>query len=127
MNINQLRPRSRFRSFRYALKGLRTLFQGEPNAWIHLAAAAGVLVGAWVLDFSTVEWVLIIFAIGIVFAAEALNSAIEALCDYACKEHNEMIGRSKDLAAAGVLIAALTAAAIGLILFVPKIIVLLQP
>lgn len=121
MNINQLRPRSRFRSFGYALKGLRTLFDGEPNAWIHLAAASGVVVGAWVLDFTASEWVLILFAIGIVFAAEALNSAIEALCDYACKEHNELIGRSKDLAAAGVLIAALTAATIGLILFVPKI------
>lgn len=124
MDIHSLGPKSRLRSFRYAFKGLRTLFADEPNAWIHLCATIVVLVGAWWFDFSSREWSLIIFAIGIVFAAEALNSSIEALCDYVCKEHNKTIGKSKDLAAAGVLIAAIMAAAIGIILFTPKIVAL---
>lgn len=124
MDIHSLGPKSRLRSFRYAFKGLRALFKGEPNAWIHLSATIAVLLGAWWFDFSSNEWALVIFAIGIVFAAEALNSSIEALCDYACREQNPIIGKSKDLAAAGVLIAAIMAATIGAIIFLPKIVIL---
>ncbi|MEG2727705.1 MAG: diacylglycerol kinase family protein [Mucinivorans sp.] len=126
MDIHTLGPKSRLRSFRYAFQGVRALFHSEPNAWIHCAASATVIFGACFFDFSAIEWALIIVAIGIVFSAEALNTSIETLCDYSCGERNEMIGRSKDLAAAGVLIASTSAAAIGFILFIPKIILFIE-
>lgn len=122
MKLKQLRPSSRLMSVKYALQGMVTLFRGEPNAWIHLTATIIVVTGATMLDFSALEWVMTIFAIGIVIAAEALNSSVEALCDYACPHYNELIGKAKDLAAAGVLIAAIAAAIIGAILFIPKLI-----
>ncbi|MEG0033160.1 MAG: diacylglycerol kinase family protein [Mucinivorans sp.] len=122
MDIHTLGPKSRLRSFRYAIRGLMAFFSGEPNAWIHLAATITVIFGAWFFDFTPIEWALIFIVIGMVFAAEAINTAIETLCDYACPDRNILIGRTKDLAAAGVLIASISAAIIGAILFVPKII-----
>lgn len=113
---------ARIRSFSYAIRGIGLLVRNEHNARIHLAATILVVAGAIYLEFSAIEWIAILFAVGLVFAAEAFNSAIESLCDYACQgERDPKIGLSKDFAAAGVLICAIVAAAIGLILFVPKI------
>lgn len=118
--------RSRIKSFRYAIKGVAELFRSEANAWIHLACTVVVIAGAWWFDFSAVEWIAVAFAIGMVLAAETFNTAIEAMCNYACKERDPSIGRIKDLSAAGVLISAIAAATIGAILFVPRIIALFE-
>lgn len=88
-----------------------------------MAALAVVAGGLW-FDFSAIEWCLVAFAIGMVLAAEVFNTSIEALCNYLCKERDPMIGRIKDLAAAGVLISAIAAATIGVILFLPRIVAL---
>ena len=62
-----------------------------------------------------------VFAIGFVFAMELLNSAIEKMADFVTLERHEAIRKVKDLSAAGVLVSALTAFAVGLIVFLPKI------
>lgn len=66
------------------------------------------------------EGLAIILAIGLVFSAELMNTAIEAVLDFLRKEHHEDIGKAKDIAAAAVLLAALTSGAVGLIIFGPK-------
>ena len=71
------------------------------------------------------EWIAIVFAIAMVLAAEAVNSSIEALADLVSPSYNEAIKRTKDLAAGAVLILAIGAAIVGLIIFVPKILLLL--
>ena len=67
------------------------------------------------------EWVAIVFAIGSVFAAEAVNSSIEALADLVSPGYNEAIKRTKDLAAGAVLILAIAAAVVGCLIFIPKL------
>ena len=111
----------RFRSFVYAGRGLRLLFH-EHNTWIHRTATfCVVVVGFWV-SLSFVQWAIAIILLGGVWIAEALNTAIERLCDHVTPEQHPEIGRIKDIAAAAVLMAAITAVAAGLCIFVPAII-----
>ena len=111
--------RKRLRSFKYAFHGIWLLVRYEHNAWIHCFAAVCVAV----LGLSAAEWIVITFAIGLVLAAEAINSSIEALADLVSPGYNEAIKRTKDLAAGAVLILAIAAAVVGLIVFVPKLII----
>lgn len=113
--------RKRLRSFRYAFNGIRLLVQHEHNAWIHCFAAVCAVTAGWLAGLSAAEWIAVTFAIGLVLAAEAVNSAIEALADVVSPEYNEGIKRAKDLAAGAVLLLAVAAAVTGLIIFIPKL------
>ncbi len=118
--------RKRLRSFGYAFHGIRLLITQEANAWIHCFAAVCVVVAGFFFGISMSEWIAVIFAIGMVLAAEAVNSAIEALADRVTQEYDEAIKRTKDLASGAVLILAITAAIIGCIIFIPKIVLWLS-
>lgn len=124
MNTKKFSFADRLRSFRHAFRGIGFLFAGEHNAWIHGLAAVCVVVCGFVFSLSPPEWAAVVFAIGFVLALEAVNSALEALCDHVSPDHREIIGRVKDLAAGAVLIAAIAAAVIGCIIFIPKIVLL---
>lgn len=113
--------RKRLRSFRYAFNGIRLLVRHEHNAWIHCFAAVCAVTAGWLTGLSAAEWIAVTFAIGLVLAAEAVNSAIEALADVVSPEYNEGIKRAKDLAAGAVLLLAVAAAVTGLIIFIPKL------
>ncbi len=110
---------ARARSFAHALRGITTLLASQHNVWIHAVATVAVLAAGFVLGVTRIEWALLVLAIGLVWAAEACNTAIEWVADVASPDHNLLIGRAKDVAAAGVLLAAVAAAAIGLLVFVP--------
>jgi diacylglycerol kinase len=114
----------RLKSFTYAFNGLKVLFREEHNSRIHLFATVLVIIAAVLLKLSVLEWAAVAFAIGLVFTGEIFNTAIEDLSDVVCPEHDERIKKVKDMAAAAVLVNAITAAAIGLLVFVPKIILL---
>ncbi len=113
--------RKRMKSFRYAFRGIYLLVRYEHNAWIHCAITACVLAAGFLAGLSRIEWVAIALCIGMVFAAEALNSSIEALADRVSPAYDEAIRRTKDLAAGAVLILAIASAAIGLLIFIPKL------
>lgn len=100
------------------------LVASSANARIHLVAAALAVGLGLGLRLSPGEWLWIAAAVGGVWAAEAFNSALETLADRVSPEWDEAIGRAKDLAAGAVLIAALAAAAIGLLVFVPRLLAL---
>lgn len=109
------------RSFACALAGLAWLITTQRNAKIHLSAALVVAaLGAW-LGISRMEWCMMVLACGMVFSAEALNSAIEKLADRITTEKDERIRVAKDVGAAGVLVASIAAAIIGLIVFLPRL------
>jgi diacylglycerol kinase (ATP) len=114
--------RKRIKSFKYAFRGLFYLLRKEHNAWIHTAAAIIVVAAGLYFKLRKMEWVLIAIAIGFVFSAEAINSAIERLTNIVSPNYDKKAGHVKDLAAAGVLIAAFTALAIGVVVFLPRII-----
>lgn len=115
---------ARARSFKYAGQGIVRLISREHNAWIHCFVAVCVVVAGALLGLSSLEWVAVILCMGAVLAAEGINSAIEALCDRVSTEYDEAIKHAKDLAAGAVLILAVMSVAVGLIIFIPKIIAL---
>jgi len=112
----------RIQSFKYAFNGLKILVIEEHNARIHLLGALLAVLFGVLLEITVYEWMAVVFAIGIVIASELFNSSIENVADFLTKEKNNDIKRIKDLAAAGVLVSAMTALAIGLIIFIPKLI-----
>jgi diacylglycerol kinase len=122
MKSNKFSLQKRLKSFGFAFNGLIILFREEHNARIHFVASFVAVIAAFWLKLSAIEWVAIIFAIGLVIALEIINSAIENIADFISPEKHEMIKKIKDLAAAGVLVASITALMIGLIVFLPKII-----
>lgn len=111
----------RLKSFGYAFNGLKILVKEEHNSRIHIVAAICVLIAGFIFKLSALEWIAIVFAIGLVIALEIFNSAIENISDFVSPDRHDTIKKIKDLSAAGVLIGALTALIIGLIVFVPKI------
>jgi diacylglycerol kinase len=113
--------RSRIESFRYALNGLWSVVREEHNARIHLVAAAIAIVAGLLFRISRAEWMLITIVIGMVFIAELVNSAIEAIGDNFVDVRNEKIKKAKDYAAAAVLVSAIISAIVGGLVFIPKI------
>jgi diacylglycerol kinase (ATP) len=112
---------ARGRSVGYAVAGVAHLVRTQPNARIHLGATGAVLALGGVLRVSAGGWCWLIVAMVGVWMAEALNTAVELLADAACPEHHPLIGRAKDVAAGGVLLAAAGAVGIGVLVFGPVI------
>lgn len=112
--------KNRANSFIFAFKGLWTMFSEEPNFRVHfLAALTTVLFGIF-YKLNGTEWILITIVIGFVLVSEIFNSAIERIADFVSPEHNKIVGITKDLCAAMVLVAAIVSVIVGLIIFVPK-------
>ena len=113
--------RQRMRSFRHAGRGLAAMLVSEPNARIHALAALVVVVAGFAFGISRPEWLAVVLSIGLVFAAEGMNTALEALCDVVSPQWHPGIERTKDIAAGAVLVAALTALAVATLVFGPRI------
>ena len=120
MNSDRFSPRSRFRSFKFAFRGLRSLLKFEHNSRIHLFAAVIVIILGFIFKISLVEWCLLIIVIGLVFLSELINSSLEAFSDAVKPEWNEQIMRAKDYGAAAVLVIAIISVLIGGIIFIPR-------
>ena len=114
--------RARRKSFVYAGAGIWHLLRTEHNAWILLATTVVVALASIYLKVSRFEMGLLFFAIALVWVAEMLNTCIEKTLDFITQKQCEEIKRIKDMAAGAVLVAAITALAIGFIVFIPKII-----
>lgn len=114
------------KSFGYAFKGIDDVIEHEPNMKIHVVVAILVVIMAFILKVSIIEWIILVLLIGAVLAAETINTTIENLVDMYTKEYDEKAKIVKDTAAGTVLILAITSAIIGLIIFIPKIICLLE-
>ena len=120
MNFN-----SRFKSFAYALNGLKIMLGKEPNSRIHLIAGVFVILAGIIFNINAIEWCIVLICIGIVISTELLNTSIEQISNFVSPEYNMKIKSIKDLGAAAVLITAITSLIIFLIIFIPKIIDLL--
>ena len=113
--------RARRRAVGHAVSGIRYLVSDEIHARIHVVATLLVILLAVTLSLPVVQWCLLALAIGFVWSAEALNTAVERVVDLVTEDENETARQAKDLAAGGVLFSAATAAIVGLIVFVPAI------
>jgi len=110
----------RFESFAHAGRGLRAVLS-EPNARVQLAVALAVVALAAWLELGRSDWALLVLAMGLVLAAEAANTALEALADHVAPHHHPLVGKAKDAAAGAVLIASLAAAVLGLLVLGPPL------
>lgn len=108
-------------SFKYAFSGIATSFKTERNMKIHMLATVMVILLGFMLKIDKIEWMMCIFAITIVTSAELFNTAIETTVDMITQEKNEKAKIAKDVSAGAVLVAAIGAAIVGLIIFLPKI------
>ena len=113
--------KERGNSFGYAWQGSKALFRTEHNAWIHTGTTIAVVIAAIVLKVSKIETAVLVLTIAFVFVTEILNTAIEKAMDLISIERHPKIALVKDLAAAAVLLSAVAAVVIGVIIFLPKL------
>ncbi|WP_241739190.1 diacylglycerol kinase [Pontibacter beigongshangensis] len=111
--------KKRYNSFKFALRGLNAAMRSEPHMRLHLGSALGVVVAGFLFEVTAVEWCLLVGCMGVVFMAEIFNTAIETVINLVSPDYHVLAGKAKDLAAGAVLAAAIMAAVIGLIIFVP--------
>ncbi len=107
------------KSFGYAVKGWRASLREQLNLKIMMVAGILVATLGFYFRISSIEWCIVLLAIGLVISLEIANTAIENLVDLVMPEYHEKAGRVKDLMAGAVLFASVIAAIVGLIIFVP--------
>jgi diacylglycerol kinase len=104
-------------TFRYALQGFVHTVKTQRNMKFHLVAATLAVLAAVLLRLNRIEWSLIAICIGLVLAAELLNTALEAMVDIAAPEFHPKAKIAKDAAAAAVLVCAVLSVVVGLLVF----------
>ncbi|MDX1436984.1 MAG: diacylglycerol kinase family protein [Anaerolineales bacterium] len=112
---------TRFHSFRHAISGWWYVIRTQQNAWIHAFFSITVLLIALWLGLAALEWAIIFFAIALVWTAEFLNTALEAVVDLASPDLHRLARVGKDVGAAAVLISAGAAFIIGLLILGPPL------
>ena len=119
--VPQFSVAARARSFRYAARGVVALLRSQHNAWIHAAASVAVVGLGLFVGLSRLEWCLVVLVMTAVWTAEAVNTALEALCDVASPDLHPLVERAKDIAAGAVLLTAVGAAVVGVLVFGPHL------
>ena len=112
---------SRIASFRYAFQGWHHVFRTQQNMWIHGIIATVVFFLALWLRLPAHDWAMLVLTPAMVFAAEFMNTAIEAVVDLASPGKHPLAKIGKDVGAAAVLVAALAAILIGLLILGPPL------
>lgn len=112
----------RAQSFTHAGRGILIFFKTTHNAWIHLGACILVVILGFYFQITVTEWMMLVFASGLVFVSEAFNTAIEIDIDLTSPEYHPYAKDTKDIAAGAVLISAITAIVIGVLIFGPYLV-----
>ncbi len=115
------RARSRADAFRYAFAGWWHVLRTQRNAWIHAFASLAVIALALWLGLGRQDFAILLLAVGLVWLAEFINTALEAVVDLASPGAHPLARVGKDVGAAAVLIAALTSALVGLLILGPPL------
>ena len=111
----------RFKSMGFALKGAIKLITTEHSVMVQFSIALLLIIAGFYFKISSTEWLVQTLAIGLVLSIEGLNTAVEKVADFIHPEFHERIGFIKDIAAGAVFFAAMTAIAIGCIIYIPKL------
>ena len=117
---------ARIKSTTHAFRGIGIFIKTTHNAWLHLFFAILAVYMGFIFRISEAEWATIIFAIGLVIISEAFNTAIEIDIDLTSPDYHPYARDTKDVAAGAVLLSVLIAGIIGLIIFLPKIVLLVS-
>ena len=111
----------RLKSMVFALKGAFKLITTEHSVMVQSSIGVLITIAGFYFHISKEEWMFQILALGLVLGVEGLNTAVEKVADFIHPEFHEKIGFIKDIAAGAVFFAAMTAIAIGCIIYIPKI------
>ncbi len=111
----------RLKSIGFALKGAIKLATTEHSVMLQSCIALLLIGAGFYFEITNEEWMFQTLAIGLVLAVEGLNTAVEKIADFIHPEFHEKIGFIKDIAAGAVFFAAMTAIAIGCIIYIPKL------
>lgn len=109
-----------YRSFGYAFEGIFSGIRKERNMKIHCIAVICVVIAGVIFKISCIEWCLCLILFGMILSLELVNTAMEAVVDLVTEEHRPLAKLAKDTAAGAVLIAAIMAALVGILIFLPK-------
>ena len=113
--------KSRLSSFKHAFSGWWLVIRTQQNAWIHaLATVCVVILAAW-LRLGVRDWSVLLLTIAMVWTAEFLNTALEAVVDLASPQQHPQARVGKDVGAAAVLITAFSAVVIGCLILGPPL------
>jgi undecaprenol kinase len=125
-NMSLYKSKNVFSSFQFAIDGIIFAFKTQRNVRIHFCLTLVVIILAFLMKVNYLEWLIIILCIGMVLSAELLNTAIETLVDMHLGDKFSFYAKNaKDIAAGAVLLCSLSSLAIGIIIFLPKIISLI--
>ena len=117
--------RKKLRNVRPAWRAIGMLWREEYSFKVFTLCGALAIILSFVLNISRIEFLFVLLIIGAVLTAEALNTAIEELCDHVTPEQHPKIGKIKEIASGATLIAMCTAFVVGTIIFMPPLISLL--
>ena len=115
-----------FESVGHALDGIEYTVSHERNFRIEIVFAILVTIASFILNVSLLEWCLLILVIGMVLALEMVNTAMERCVDLVTKDYKELAKNAKDVAAGAVFIMSLFSVVLGILIFLPKIILFLK-
>ena len=111
----------RLKSVKYTIVGANKLLTTEHSVMVQSSIAVLLIIAGFYFEISREEWMMQILATGLVLAIEGLNTAVEKICDFIHPNYHERIGFIKDIAGGAVLFAAIASIAVGLLIYVPKI------
>jgi undecaprenol kinase len=111
--------------FRTALSGIWKSILSERNMRIHLLSTCFVVFLGFFFKINTTEWLFVLLSIGLVISFEMINTAIEKIMDFIHPKQDPKIAFIKDVSAGAVLVAALIAALVGIMIFFPRILMLI--
>jgi len=114
----------RMKSFRFALRGIYLIVRNQHNFRIHLVAFFAILILGILTRITNWEWCVIILTCALVLSLEAINTALEYLVDLVSPEFEKKAGEIKDIAAGAVLISAIAAVIVGILIFLPRLLLL---
>ena len=112
---------SRAHAFRHAFRGWWYVVRTQRNAWIHAIVTTLVVLAAFWLRLPMRDWAVLLLTIALVWTAEFINTALEAVVDLASPQHHPLAKMGKDVGAAAVLIASLTSILVGLLILGPPL------
>lgn len=104
-------------SFKYAFEGIAAALKKEPNLKFHLLIALIVIIAGFFLRISQKDWIIVVILIGLIISVELTNTAIEAVVDAFTPSEHPGAKLAKDISAGAVLVVSITAAAVGIIVF----------
>jgi diacylglycerol kinase len=103
------------RSFKFAFEGIAHTFRTQRNFKVHCGITVLVVGMGLALGIGPSEWAILAVTIALVFQAELVNTALEALVDKVSPEFHPLAKVAKDCAAGAVLVTALGAVVVGVL------------